>query len=167
MMKVPLSVINGKSPMKTVWDLISPVLLFMNSAVTNNGAENVMSRSLHSSTEYFGSENSGSENDRDMVPWKSSMGEISSKISWSPDFSGTRTPCWRRPSTRVFHLALPSSQSKLSVCKARRLGTSRGSRILAKEILRGAVLVLLWCCLSIVGVCGARGGQEGSFRGSS
>ena len=38
MMKVPLSVMSGKSPMKTVWDLISPVSLFMNSAVTNSGA---------------------------------------------------------------------------------------------------------------------------------
>lgn len=38
MMNVPLSVIIGKSPMKTVWLLISPVLLLMNSAVTNNGA---------------------------------------------------------------------------------------------------------------------------------
>ncbi len=38
MMNVPLSVIIGKSPMKTVWLLISPVLLLMNSAVTNSGA---------------------------------------------------------------------------------------------------------------------------------
>ena len=38
-MKVPLSVIMGKSPMKTVWLLISPVVLFTNSAVTNSGAE--------------------------------------------------------------------------------------------------------------------------------
>ena len=37
-MKVPFSVIIGKSPMKTVWLLISPVLLLMNSAVTNSGA---------------------------------------------------------------------------------------------------------------------------------
>ena len=38
MMKVPFSVIIGKSPMNTVWLLISPVLLLMNSAVTNSGA---------------------------------------------------------------------------------------------------------------------------------
>ena len=38
MTKVPLSVMSGKSPMKTVWLLISPVVLFMNSAVTNSGA---------------------------------------------------------------------------------------------------------------------------------
>ena len=31
-------VIIGKSPMNTVWLLISPVLVFMNSAVTNSGA---------------------------------------------------------------------------------------------------------------------------------
>jgi hypothetical protein len=39
MMKVPRSVMSGKSPMKTVWLLISPVVVFMNSAVTNRGAE--------------------------------------------------------------------------------------------------------------------------------
>ena len=39
MMKVPLLVIIGKSPMKTVCDLISPVSRFSNSAVTNSGAE--------------------------------------------------------------------------------------------------------------------------------
>jgi hypothetical protein len=38
MTNVPLSVIRGKSPMKTVWLLISPVSLLMNSAVTNSGA---------------------------------------------------------------------------------------------------------------------------------
>ena len=54
MTKVPLSVIKGKSPMKTVWLLISPVSLFMNSAVTKSGAEYVKSRSLHSSTVFFG-----------------------------------------------------------------------------------------------------------------
>jgi hypothetical protein len=32
------SVMSGKSPMNTVWLLISPVLVFMNSAVTNRGA---------------------------------------------------------------------------------------------------------------------------------
>ena len=38
MMKVPWSVIMGNSPMKTVWVLISPVSLFMNSAMTYSGA---------------------------------------------------------------------------------------------------------------------------------
>jgi hypothetical protein len=39
MMNVPRGDISGKSPMNTVWLLISPVLLLMNSAVTNIGAE--------------------------------------------------------------------------------------------------------------------------------
>ena len=38
MMKVPLSVIIGKSPMKTVCSLISPVLAFWNWARTKIGA---------------------------------------------------------------------------------------------------------------------------------
>ncbi len=54
MMKVPRSVIMGKSPMKTVCSLISPVPAFMNRAVTNSGRAYVMSRSRHSSSEYFG-----------------------------------------------------------------------------------------------------------------
>ena len=101
------------------------------------------SRSLHSSMEFFAGSNRWSRNDSDMVPWKSSMGEISSKISSSPDFVGTALgpPAWRAASTRLFQASLPSSQSKLSVCKARRSGTSRGSRIFAKLIRAGAVLV--------------------------
>jgi hypothetical protein len=39
MMKVPRSVIMGKSPMKTSCSLISPVALFTNMASTNKGAE--------------------------------------------------------------------------------------------------------------------------------
>ncbi len=39
MMNVPLDDMSGKSPMNTVWLLISPVVLLMNSAVTNIGAE--------------------------------------------------------------------------------------------------------------------------------
>ena len=39
MMNVPLSVIIGKSPMKTVCSLISPVFRFMNRARTKMGAE--------------------------------------------------------------------------------------------------------------------------------
>src|SRR5262250_2051116 len=57
MMKVPLGDISGKSPMNTVWLLISPVELLMNSAVTNIGAEKVISFSLHSSAEYLGGSN--------------------------------------------------------------------------------------------------------------
>ena len=39
MMNVPFSVIIGKSPMKTVCSLISPVFRFMNRARTKIGAE--------------------------------------------------------------------------------------------------------------------------------
>ena len=54
MMNVPLSVIIGKSPMKTVCSLISPVVAFMKRARTKIGAEKVMSFSLHSSTVNLG-----------------------------------------------------------------------------------------------------------------
>ena len=84
MMKVPFSVIIGKSPMKTVWLLISPVLLLMNSAVTNSGAAYVMSLSLHSSTGALTSSKRGSENDSDIEPEKSSIGESSVSTSSRP-----------------------------------------------------------------------------------
>ncbi len=94
MMNVPLGDISGKSPMNTVWLLISPVLLLMNSAVTNIGAEKVMSFSLHSSAEYLGGSNLWSRNESDIVPVKSSIGLISSKISSRPDCSGrSLCPC--------------------------------------------------------------------------
>src|SRR6266545_3049366 len=73
-----------------------------------------MSLSLHSSTEYLGGSNRWSRNERDMVPEKSSIGLISSKISSRPDCSGTSL----RPT--VFALA-----------------TRRGPRVLA-EALREA-----------------------------
>ena len=116
-----------------------------------------MSRSLHSSTEYFGGSNRCSRNDSDMVPWKSSIGLISSKISSRPDLPGTSSrPLGAACSTRACHFSLPSSQSKLSVCRARRFGTSRGSRIFAKVMRRGAVLlvmpvVLRWACWRCAG----------------
>ena len=81
MMNVPRSVIRGKSPMKTVWLLISPVLVFMNSAVTNSGASYVWSRSLHDSMDLRVSSKRWSRKDSDIDPEKSSIGEISSKIS--------------------------------------------------------------------------------------
>src|SRR6201996_4465833 len=130
MMNVPLRDMSGKSPMKTVWLLISPVVLLMNSAVTNMGAEYVMSLSLHSSAEYFGGSKRWSRNDRDIVPEKSSIGLISSKISSSPHCSGTSLrPASLAAWIRAFHLSLPSSQSKDSVC--------RGSLIRAKDTRRG------------------------------
>ena len=65
------------------------------------------------------------------------MGLISSKISSRPDERGTSVPPWTAASTRACQAGFPISQSKDSVCKAKRLGTSRGSRILAKEIRVG------------------------------
>src|SRR3954447_23652340 len=89
--------------------------------------------------EFFGGSNRWSRKVRDIEPEKSSIGEISSKISSRPDLVGTSCPPARAASTRAFHALLPSSQSKLSVCNARRFGTSRGSLILAKEMRSGAV----------------------------
>src|SRR5262245_33387588 len=71
-----------------------------------------------------------------MVSEKSSIGEISSKISWRPDLLDTSSPSPRRRSTAASQASLPISQSKLSVCSERSLGTSRGSWIFAKEMRR-------------------------------
>src|SRR3954469_6857634 len=161
MTKVPLLVMSGKSPMKTVWDLISPVSLLVNSAVTNSGAAYVKSLSLHSSIEFFGGSKRWSRNVRDIDPEKSSIGEISSKISSRPDLVGTSCPLSRAASTRAFHAALPSSQSKLSVCSARRFGTSRGSLIFAKEMRSGAVLAPWFVFAEAV----REAAKRGSFRG--
>ena len=161
MMKVPLLVMSGKSPMNTVWLLISPVSLLVNSAVTNSGAAYVKSRSLHSSIEYFAGSKRWSRKVRDIDPEKSSIGEISSKISSRPEVVGTSRPAACCAATRSFHAWLPTSQSKLSVCSARRFGTSSGSRIFAKETRRGAVLLLLPFT-----ACGAAVAKvTGSFRG--
>ena len=74
-----------------------------------------------------------------MVCPKSSMGEISSKISSSPAISGTSLrPASLAPATRAFQASLPNSQSKLSVCNPMRFGTSRGSEICANEMRRDA-----------------------------
>src|ERR1700727_1986360 len=94
--------------------------------------------SLSSSEEYLGGSNRWSRNDRDIVPEKSSIGLISSKISSSPDCSGTSLrPASLAAWIRAFHLSLPSSQSKDSVCKASRSGAFRGSLIRAKDTRRG------------------------------
>src|SRR3954452_8085785 len=99
-----------------------------------------MSRSLHSSIEYLGGSNRWSRNDSDIEPEKTSIGEISSKISSRPEVVGTLCLALSSAaSTRACHLELPRSQSKLSVCRARRFGTSSGSRILPKEIRPDAV----------------------------
>src|SRR5436190_5406826 len=116
-MKVPLAVIIGKSPMNTVWLLISPVAWLVNSAVTNSGAQYVRSFFLHSSIDAFTSSKRGADKDSDILLEKSSMGLISSSNSARP---------------------VPASQSNDSVWMARRLGTSSCSVILPKEVRRGA-----------------------------
>src|SRR5680860_244 len=103
-----------------------------------------MSRSLHSSSGYLAGSNRWSRNDSDMEPEKSSIGEISSKISSRPEVEGTSSrPAARACPTRSCQRWLPSSQSKLSVWSARRSGTSSGSRILANE-MRPVLLVVLF-----------------------
>src|ERR1043166_4894664 len=74
----------------------------------------------------------GEENDSDMVPEKSSMGLISSRISARPD-RALGSSLDRDPQA-----SLPTSQSNDSVWMARRLGTSRCSVILPNETRRGA-----------------------------
>src|SRR3954471_18434549 len=106
MMNVPFGVMIGKSPMNTVWLLISPVVLLVNSAVTNSGAQYVRSFSLHSSIEALTSSKRGLENDRDIEPEKSSMGEISSRISSRPDAETGS------PATLACQDSLPINQSK-------------------------------------------------------
>src|SRR4051794_36277401 len=91
--------------------------------------------------EFFGGSKRWSRNVSDIEPEKSSIGEISSKISSSPDWVGTSSrPAARAASTRVCQRSLPSSQSNESTCRARRFGTSRGSRIFAKLMRRGALV---------------------------
>ena len=120
--------------MKTVWVLISPVRWFMNSALTYNGAAKVLPRSLHSSIVYLGSSSSGSVNESCMVSARSSIGEISSKISSRPLRLGRSVRPWATPSAvRSTQKSLPTSQSKLSVCNASRSGTVNVSVILANE----------------------------------
>src|ERR1700734_146496 len=97
-----------------------------------------MSLSLHSSEEYLGGSNRWSRNESDMVPEKSSIGLISSKISSRPDCSGTSLrPASLASVIRACHLSLPSSQSNESVCRASRSGTFSGSLIRAKDTRRG------------------------------
>ncbi len=87
---------------------------------------------MHSSIEALTSSKRGAENDRDIVPEKSSIGLISSRISASPERA-----CGS-PDDRAAQASLPTSQSNDSVWMARRLGTSRCSVIRPKETRRGA-----------------------------
>src|SRR4051794_12757128 len=159
MMNVPLSVITGKSPMKTVWLLISPVVLLVNSAVTNSGAAYVMSLSLHSSTEALTSSKRGSEKESDMEPEKSSIGEISVRISSRPP-TGLSSPASMR---RWNHASSPTSHSNDWVCRSSRSGTRRGSRIFAKETRVGAPGSARWSEV-VAGVVVAR--DEAKMRPS-
>src|SRR4029078_8207568 len=134
MMKVPFSVIIGQSPMNTVWLLISPVLLLMNSAVTNSGAAYVMSLSLHSSTGALTSSKRGSLNDSDIDPLKSSIGDSSVSTSSSPP-TGLTSP---RAVATSRQCSEPTNHSKDWFCTSSSPGPSTGSRILAKEIRLGA-----------------------------
>ena len=113
-----------------------------------------MSRSLHSSTEYLAGSKRCSRKDRDIAPAKSSMGEISSKISSRPETVATdSSPDSVASMTRSCHRSLPISQSKLSVWRARRSGTSRGSRIFANEMRFGeAAAVVVWSSAAANGI---------------
>src|SRR5690606_7342466 len=120
------------------------------------------SLSLPSSAVYFGGSNRWSRKDSDMEPPKSSMGEISSKISSRPEVSGTP---WRlfalASATRCCQRSFPSNQSKLSVCRPSRSGTSSGSLVRAKETRREAVR------LATASDDGAEGVREAAKRGPS
>ena len=91
-----------------------------------------MSLSLHSSMEALTSSKRGLEKDRLIEPEKSSIGESSVRISSRPDRTVLSAPM------RARQRSLPTSQSNDWVCSARRLGTSSGSRIFAKEVRGGA-----------------------------
>src|SRR5581483_2289056 len=92
-----------------------------------------MSLSLHSSMDALTSSKRGLEKDRLIEPEKSSIGDSSVRISSSPERAGAPDS-----PPRARQASLPISQSKDSVCSARRFGTSSGSRILAKEVRGGA-----------------------------
>ena len=100
MMKTPFSVIIGKSPRKTCCSLISPVSRLMNRAVTKSGWRSSASCSLASSMVSGGSPKRCSVNSSARYPVKSSIGEISSKISFRP-FSRNhlKDSCWTASSS--------------------------------------------------------------------
>ena len=90
--------------------------------------------SLHSSSVYFSSRKTGLSKESIIVSEKSSIGEISSKISCRPVFSETSSPAALRAATSSSQRSPPTSQSKLLVWSEMRGGTSRGSVIFAKEV---------------------------------
>jgi hypothetical protein len=114
---------------------------------------------LQSSIEYLTSSKRWSRKLSDIEPEKSSIGEISSKISSRPERSGTSVRPSRAAATRACQRSLPRSQSKLSVWRARRSGTSIGSRIFAKES-RPVTVIAVFMCLDVV----REAAKEGSFH---
>src|SRR4051812_47778330 len=94
-----------------------------------------MSLSLHSSMDALTSSKRGLEKDRLIEPEKSSIGESSLKISSRPEVGVS--PLAADSAVRARQASLPTSQSKDSVCSARRFGTSTGSRILANVVRTG------------------------------
>src|SRR5215212_6441139 len=118
-----------------------------------------MSLSLHSSTEALTSSKRGSEKDRDIEPEKSSIGEISVRISSRPP-AGFSSPASMR---RWNHASSPTSHSNDWVCRSRRSGTRRGSRIFAKDTRVGAPGSARWSEV-VAGVVVAR--DEAKMRPS-
>src|SRR5689334_10273382 len=118
-----------------------------------------MSLSLHSSTEALTSSKRGSEKDSDIEPEKSSIGEISVRISSRPP-TGFSSPASMR---RWNHASSPTSHSNDWVCRSSRSGTRKGSRIFAKETRVGAPGSARWSEV-VAGVVVAR--DEAKMRPS-
>ena len=163
-MKVPLSVISGKSPMKTVWLLISPVSLFMNSAVTNSGAAYVKSRSLHSSTVFFGGSKRWSRNESSWSPRSPRSGR-------SPRRSPRVRTSWRRLDARRLCVGDPGlpvlvadQPVKAVGLEGEQVGNLQRFCDLGKGHPTGAICVV-GSDVDESGTGVARGGQEWSFRG--
>ena len=68
MINVPVSVMSGKSPMKTSCSFTSPVSLLTRRTLTRKGAEYVASRSLHLSISYLGFPKEKPSNDNTRFP---------------------------------------------------------------------------------------------------
>ena len=122
--------------MKTVWLLISPVLLLMNSAVTNSGAAYVMSLSLHSSTGALTSSKRGSEKRQRHRCRRSPRSARARRAPLRGRPPGSTSP--RSSGLLRASVGEPISHSNESVCTSSSPGTSSGSRSLAKEIRFGA-----------------------------
>lgn len=84
--------------------------------------------------EYLTSSKRWSRNDSDMEPLKSSIGEISSKMSSSPERSGTSSrPAARASATRSCQRSLPRSQSKALGLQGEEVGDLQGLTDLAER----------------------------------